>query len=74
MSSATIVQKLCNYYNVPRDAGMRYGDYVSSLANPIFLKCWQALQVKDTPSTAWNLRSVFLLRPDSGFFNCRLLN
>ncbi len=35
MNSATIVPKLWNYYNVLRDDGMSYGDYVELIAQEI---------------------------------------
>ena len=38
MNSATIVQKLWNYRNVPHDDGMSYGDYVEQLTYLLFLK------------------------------------
>ena len=38
MNSATIVQKLWNYCNVPRDDGMSYRDDVEHLTRPKFLK------------------------------------
>jgi type I restriction enzyme M protein len=36
--SAAIVQKLWNYCNVLRDAGLSYGDYVEQLTYLLFLK------------------------------------
>lgn len=38
MSQTQIVQKLWNYCNVLRDAGMNYGDYVEQLTYLLFLK------------------------------------
>lgn len=38
MNSATIVQKLWNYCNSPRDDGMLCGDYVEQLAYLLFPK------------------------------------
>ena len=38
MSPSAIVQKLWNYYNVLRDDGMSYGDYVEQLTYLLFLK------------------------------------
>jgi type I restriction enzyme M protein len=38
MNSATLIQKLWNYCNVPRDDGMSYGDYVEQLTYLLFLK------------------------------------
>lgn len=37
MNTATIVQKLWNYYNVLLDDGMSYGDYVEQLTYLLFL-------------------------------------
>ena len=34
MNTSTIVQKLWNYCNVPRDDGMSYCDYVEQLTYP----------------------------------------
>ena len=39
MSPADIVQKLCNYFNVMRNDGISYGDYMEQLHN-YFLR-WQ---------------------------------
>jgi type I restriction enzyme M protein len=36
--SSTIVQRLWNYCNMPRDDGMSYGDYVEQLTYLLFLK------------------------------------
>ncbi len=36
--SAAIVDKLWNYCNVLRDAGLSYGDYVEQLTFLLFLK------------------------------------
>ena len=36
--SATVVQKLWNYCNVLRDAGLSYGDYIEQLTYLLFLK------------------------------------
>ena len=36
MTSASLVQKLCNYCNVLRDDGMSYGDYVEQLTYLLF--------------------------------------
>lgn len=36
--SAAIVQKLWNYCNVLRDAGLSYGDYLEQLTYLLFLK------------------------------------
>ncbi len=36
--SAAIVQKLWNYCNVLRDAGLSYGDYIEQLTFLLFLK------------------------------------
>jgi type I restriction enzyme M protein len=36
--SATIVQKVWNYCNVLRDAGLSYGDYIEQLTYLLFLK------------------------------------
>ncbi len=38
MNSATLVQKRWSYYNVLRDDGMSYGDYVEQLTYLLFLK------------------------------------
>jgi len=38
LNAATLVQKLLNYCNVPRDDGMSYGDYVEQLTYLLFLK------------------------------------
>ena len=34
MNTASIAQKIWNYYNVLRDDGMSYGDYVEQHATP----------------------------------------
>ncbi|MBI4005516.1 MAG: type I restriction-modification system subunit M N-terminal domain-containing protein [Gammaproteobacteria bacterium] len=38
MSPADITKKLWNYYNILRDDGMSYGDYVEQLTYLLFLK------------------------------------
>ncbi len=38
MNSSAIVQKLWNYCNVLRDAGLSYGDYIEQLTYLLFLK------------------------------------
>jgi type I restriction enzyme M protein len=38
MTPAAIISKLWNYYNVLREAGMSYGDYVEQLTYLLFLK------------------------------------
>src|SRR5712692_12101205 len=50
--SAAIVQKLCNYCNVLRDAGLSYGDYIEQLTYLLFLKMAderKKLQPEKTP-------------------------
>ena len=37
MTSSAIVQKLWNYYNILRDDGLSYGDYVEQLTYLLFL-------------------------------------
>ena len=43
-SAATVSQKLWNYCNVLRDAGLSYGDYLEQLTYLIFLKMMDELK------------------------------
>jgi len=59
MNSSTLVSKLWNYCNVPRDDGMSYGDGVKQLTCLLFLKM---ADERGSP------RKVLLQVSSSGFF------
>ena len=50
-TAASVGQKIWNYCNVLRDAGLSYGDYLEQLTYPIFLKM---MHERNQPPYTWD--------------------
>ena len=50
-TAASVGQKIWNYCNVLRDAGLSYGDYLEQLTYPIFLKM---MHERTRPPYTWD--------------------